>query len=117
MPDLWEALADPRRRRLIVALSKRESANLTELSERSTITRQAISKHLETLREAKLVKATRVGREVRYRLNPGPLSEAVEWVSAVGKEWDQRLDMLDRYVKQSRRGARGSSGAGRTKAR
>jgi len=103
MPDLWEALADPRRRRLIVALSKRESANVTELSERSTITRQAISKHLETLREAKLVKATRVGRELRYRLNPGPLNEAVEWVAAVGAEWDQRLDALDRHLKKRKR--------------
>ncbi len=103
MPDLWEALADPRRRRLIVALSKRESANVTELSERSTITRQAISKHLETLREAKLVKATRVGRELRYRLNPGPLNEAVEWVAAVGAECDQRLDALDRHLKKRKR--------------
>ena len=58
------------------------------------ITRQAVVKHLTALGEAGLVEGERDGREVRYRLTPGPLNDAVGWMTAVGAEWDERLARL-----------------------
>ena len=62
------------------------------------ITRQAIVKHLASLAEAGLVSAEREGRQVRYRLTPGPLNEAMWWIAELGAEWDDRLQALERML-------------------
>jgi len=58
------------------------------------MTRQAVSKHLNALSGAGLVQARREGRETRYTLTPAPLAEAIEWMTAVGAQWDARLARL-----------------------
>lgn len=93
-PDpVFAALADPTRRRLIESLA-REPATATALAGELPITRQAVAKHLAALRAAELVDVERVGREVRYTLDPGPLAEAARWLERVEGEWDSRLDRL-----------------------
>ena len=51
-------------------------------------------KHLEALRAAELVTSSREGREVRYRVTPAPLADAVGWIADVGAQWDSRLATL-----------------------
>ena len=58
------------------------------------ISRQAVSKHLTALDEAGLVERTVAGREVRYSLRAGSLSDVVGWVNEVGNTWDARLAAL-----------------------
>jgi DNA-binding transcriptional ArsR family regulator len=58
------------------------------------ISRQAVVKHLSTLERAGLLEREREGRDVRYRVTPEPLSDAVSWIAAVGGEWDARLAAL-----------------------
>ena len=92
---VFQALADPTRRELLRRLSAGPST-ATELSARLPITRQAVSKHIAALHDAGLVSPERSGREVRYRLTPGPMAEAAEWMGDVGAKWDRRLENLRR---------------------
>ena len=101
MTDVFAALADPSRRRLLETLARRE-ATATELAADLPVTRQAVAKHLAALRDAGLVDAHRAGRETRYRLTPGPLEDAVAWIAEVGDTWDARLDALRRHVGAAR---------------
>jgi DNA-binding transcriptional ArsR family regulator len=99
--DVFSALADPSRRRLLETLARRE-ATATELAADLPVTRQAVAKHLAALREAGLVDARRAGRETRYRLTPEPLEDAVAWIAEVGDAWDARLAALRRHLGTAR---------------
>jgi len=96
--DVFAALADPTRRRVVSELASRQSVTATELARVLRITRQAVAKHLSALADAGLAAPTRQGRETRYELTPAPLEEAVEWISSVGGQWDDRLARLERHV-------------------
>ncbi len=95
---VFSALADERRRSLVEVLAERGSATATELAVGLPVTRQAVAKHLASLGEAGLVAMTRSGREVRYRLTPEPLEDAVAWIERVGASWDERLAALERHL-------------------
>jgi DNA-binding transcriptional ArsR family regulator len=95
---IFEALADPTRRRLLSALAARGAATATALAADLPISRQAVLKHLTALRDAGLVEGRRQGREVRYGLTPAPLADAVSWIAAVGAQWDGRLAALARHL-------------------
>lgn len=92
--DVFAALADPSRRFIVEALAAQGDATATELAAHLPVTRQAVSKHLGALADAGLVEGARTGRETRYRLTPGPLVDAAEWMGRVGAEWDDRLAAL-----------------------
>jgi DNA-binding transcriptional ArsR family regulator len=95
---VFGALADPTRRRVVETLARGGTVTASGLAEQLPITRQAVAKHLDALRGADLVAATRVGRETRYELRPKPLDEAARWIEMVGAEWDERLARLRRSV-------------------
>ena len=100
--EVFEALADPNRRELVELLARRQAATATELAPHLPVSRQAVVKHLSVLADADLVDAARVGREVRFTLNPAPLADAAQWLTAVGREWDGRLDALGRHLSRRR---------------
>jgi DNA-binding transcriptional ArsR family regulator len=95
---VFQALADPHRRFVLETLAGRGSATATELAAVLPVTRQAVAKHLGTLRTAELVESTRAGREIRYRLRPEPLGDALDWMEQVGSQWDDRLAKLRRHL-------------------
>jgi ArsR family transcriptional regulator, cadmium/lead-responsive transcriptional repressor len=90
---VFEALADPMRRRLLQTISASPST-ATELAGELPISRQAVAKHLTALSQAGLLERERTGRDVRYRVTPEPLSDAVSWIADVGGQWDARLARL-----------------------
>jgi DNA-binding transcriptional ArsR family regulator len=92
---VFGALADPTRRRLLSAIAERP-ATATELAGGLPISRQAVVKHLTALAEAGLLERERAGRDVRYRVTPAPLNDAVSWMTDVGGQWDDRLAALAR---------------------
>ena len=98
--EVFAALADPTRRRVIDHLSRKGPASATELAGTLPVSRQAVAKHLALLEEAGLVAGERAGRERRFRLTPGPLAEVVSWMASVGSEWDERLDALRRNLRR-----------------
>ena len=97
---VFDALADPTRRFVVELLAGRESASQSELAAQLPVTRQAVAKHLSTLRDAGLVRSERRGRETRYALDGAPLDDAVAWLERVGGEWDERLAALHRHVER-----------------
>lgn len=98
---VFAALADPQRRTVVELLAERGSATGTELAAELPVTRQAVAKHLSALARAGLVDSTHAGRETRYRLTPGPLAEALDWMVSVGAQWDERLARLRGYLTAS----------------
>src|SRR5436305_10419942 len=91
---VFGALSDPTRRQLLAAIANQPDATATELAAELPISRQAVLKHLNALADAGLLDRERSGREVRYRVTPAPLSDAVSWMAAVGGQWDDRLAAL-----------------------
>ncbi|WP_438350023.1 ArsR/SmtB family transcription factor [Paenibacillus sp. FA6] len=95
--DVFQAIADPTRRRLLHLLGDQEMP-VNNLCEHFTMSRTAVSKHLRVLADAGLVEARKVGRETRYRLDPEPLLELKRWLAYYERFWDNKLSMLKRYV-------------------
>jgi DNA-binding transcriptional ArsR family regulator len=91
---VFGALADPTRRLLLGAIADGAAPTATELASGLPISRQAVVKHLTALADAGLLQRERAGREVRYRVTPEPLSDAVSWMAEVGGQWNERLASL-----------------------
>jgi DNA-binding transcriptional ArsR family regulator len=96
--DLWSAVGDPTRRRMIDLLLADGSGTATGLSERLPVTRQAVAKHLAVLDRVGLVHAGTSGRERRYRVDEPQLARAVAQLNAVGSAWDSRLERIKRIA-------------------
>lgn len=92
--DVFDAIADPSRRRLIRLLAEAAEVPLHELTAQFQMGRTAVSKHLTILKEANLVNDRKVGRETRYRLNAAPLREIQDWVSYYKKFWIENAELL-----------------------
>ncbi len=92
---VFGALSDPTRRALLAAISHQPAATATELASELPISRQAVLKHLTALADAGLLHRQRSGREVRYRVTPAPMSDAVSWMAEIGGQWDERLQTLE----------------------
>ncbi len=95
---VFEALADATRREVLRAVAERGEGTATEIAAGLSVTRQAVAKHLAQLGDAGLVAGRRAGREVRYRVTPAPMAEAMEWMAGIGTQWDERLDALRRQL-------------------
>ncbi|PXY27731.1 ArsR/SmtB family transcription factor [Prauserella muralis] len=102
--DLWSAVGDPTRRRMLDLLLADGDGTATSLSERLPVTRQAIAKHLGVLDRVGLVRATPTGREKRYRVDEAQLARAVAQLSSVGSAWDARLRRIKRIAEAIQRG-------------
>jgi DNA-binding transcriptional ArsR family regulator len=91
---VFEALADPTRRSVLRDVAEHGSRTATELAAGLPVTRQAIAKHLQVLRQAGLVIPTRAGRETRFMATLAPLAEAGRWLDRTGQAWEDRLARL-----------------------
>ncbi|MEH7083501.1 metalloregulator ArsR/SmtB family transcription factor [Neobacillus drentensis] len=95
--DVFQAIADPTRRKLLKLLSKEEMP-VTAISEHFPISRTAVSKHLRVLAEAGLVNERKAGRETRYKLEPEPLVELKDWLQYFELFWENKLSALRLFV-------------------
>jgi DNA-binding transcriptional ArsR family regulator len=97
--QVFIALSDPSRRGGLAALASGGPATATDLAGRLPITRQAIAKHLARLAEAGLVTAEAgERRRVRYRLRSAPMQIAQQFLAALARDWDGRLDALRNHL-------------------
>ena len=96
--DLWSAIGDPTRRRMLDLLLTDGDGTATTLGRQLPVTRQAVAKHLGVLDRAGLVSATPAGREKRYRVDDAQLARAVSQLSSVGSAWDARLQRIKRIA-------------------
>ncbi len=101
--EVFAALADPTRRRLLELLSGRGDATATELAADLPVTRQAVVKHLAVLDQAGLVTGRRDGRERRYQVRPAGLAATAHWMNEVAARWSSRLSAIKRLAEQAER--------------
>ncbi|WP_078959698.1 winged helix-turn-helix domain-containing protein [Streptomyces sp. NRRL B-24085] len=102
--DLWSAVGDPTRRRMLDLLLSEGSGTATSLSERLPVTRQAVAKHLLVLDRVGLVHGTTAGREKQFRVDQPQLARAVAQLADVGAAWDARLQRIKRIAETVQRG-------------
>ncbi|MBM4113942.1 MAG: winged helix-turn-helix transcriptional regulator [Phycisphaerae bacterium] len=98
--SIFAALGDETRLALLLTLCASMPLSITQLSEGSSITRQAITKHLRVLEDAGLVASERTGRQMLFRLKPQPLSDAVRLLDGISRQWDQALARLKTFVER-----------------
>jgi DNA-binding transcriptional ArsR family regulator len=89
--ELWAAVGDPTRYRVLDLLVTGGPGTASSLSRELPVTRQAVAKHLAVLERSGLVNAEPAGREVRYGVDPKQFARAVAQLAEVGQAWDGRL--------------------------
>jgi ArsR family transcriptional regulator, cadmium/lead-responsive transcriptional repressor len=91
LDDVWSAIGDPNRRRLLDLLLDTGESTPTKLANQLPLTRQAVSKHLAVLERAGLVNSTPQGRQMTYRIRADELDRATRSIAEVATRWDRRL--------------------------
>lgn len=103
MNEVFKALADPSRRKLLDELHKNNGQTLGELCEHLDMTRQAVTKHLVILEAANLVATVWRGREKLHYLNPVPLHEISErWIGKYERHRLQALSDLKKGLEENK---------------
>jgi DNA-binding transcriptional ArsR family regulator len=97
---LFAALGDETRLRLVDRLSAGGPASITRLSASAEVSRQAITKHVEVLAKAHLVRTRREGRERICELEPARLADAHAYLDGISRQWDDALGRLKRFVER-----------------
>jgi len=95
---VFGALGDATRLALVAKLCRGQPGSISQLAERSKLTRQAITKHLRVLERAGIVHSVRVGRERRFKFDPQPIQEVRQYLDLVSEQWDQALSRLKSFV-------------------
>src|SRR5438045_3102664 len=106
--ELWSAVGDPTRRRVLDVLLDRGDATATIVAGELPVTRQAVTKHLAVLDGPGLVEGRRPGPEVRYAIRPQRLDAATRSMAQVAAEWDARLAAIKRIAEAAARKQRAS---------
>ena len=97
--DSLAALADSTRRRIVESLA-RGPLSSGEIASRFDITAPAISQHLKTLRNARLVRVRALAQRRIYELAPDGIGELAAWVDQIRRFWAPRLDVLEANLKK-----------------
>ncbi|MGG7665591.1 ArsR/SmtB family transcription factor [Dyadobacter sp. BHUBP1] len=92
--DIFQAIADPTRRAIIVLIAV-QAMTPNAIAEHFDTTRQAVSKHLKVLTECELVQPQQQGREIYYKLQIDKMKEIDHWLEQFRKIWENRFDQLD----------------------
>jgi DNA-binding transcriptional ArsR family regulator len=95
---VFAALGDETRLALVAKLCGGRPCSISQLTQGSRLTRQAITKHLRVLERAGLVRSVRAGRESRFEFDPQPMDGIREYLDRVSRQWDQALSRLKSFV-------------------
>ena len=104
--SVFAALGDETRLALLTKLCEGHQISIAQLASGSSLTRQAITKHLRVLENAGIVHGVRAGRQSMFELQPKPIDEARDYLQVVSRRWDEALARLKSLVERWE-GARG----------
>ena len=96
--ELWSAIGDPSRRRVLDLLVRNGEVSASWLAGWVPFSRQAVSKHLVVLERAGLVSRRKQGREVLYQVEAGRLDQATRAMAELAAHWDRRLATIKRLA-------------------
>lgn len=97
---IFSALGDETRLRIVSRICDDGPMSITELTEGSKVTRQAIAKHLRVMEKARLMHCKRRGRETVWHLDRQRLEDARHYLDVISKQWDEALNRLRNFVEQ-----------------
>jgi DNA-binding transcriptional ArsR family regulator len=92
--ELWSAIGEPSRRRVLDLLVRGGEASASWLAGQVPFSRQAVSKHLVVLEQAGLISHRKQGREVLYRVDAERLDQASRAMAELASQWDRRLNFI-----------------------
>ncbi len=104
MLDVFAAVADPTRRSILERLRGEGALSVSSLANKLPISRQAVTKHLDVLEKAGLVRKRVQGRERLHELEARPLREVDDWLTPYAAAWDERLERLRIHLDGDERG-------------
>lgn len=97
--DIFQAIADPTRRAILVLLAA-QALTPNTLAEEFDMSRQAVSKHIRVLNECELLEQEKLGREIFYKLRLDKMKEIDQWLEQFRALWETRFDQLDEVLLQ-----------------
>lgn len=97
---VFAALGDPQRIVLVSRLCQKGPLSITLLTEGTTITRQAVTKHLRVLEAAGLTRSEKAGRETLWALDQRPLAKARDHLDLISRQWDDAIERLRAFVEE-----------------
>ncbi len=97
---VFAALGDKTRLSLVAKLCAGHPYSISQLTQGSKLTRQAITKHLRVLESAGIVHSIRTGRESRFEFDPQPIEGMKDYLDFVSRQWDRTLSRLKSFVEE-----------------
>lgn len=101
--DMFAALSDPTRRKILELLAKRGQLPATEISDQFPISAPAISQHLKVLRSAKLVLVEKCAQQRIYQINPDAILALEGWTNQLRRLWNQRFDAITQVLEEEKK--------------
>ena len=95
--DIFQAIADPTRRAILVLVAT-NALTPNAIAEQFKTTRQAVSKHIKILNECELLDEKKVGREIYYQLKIDKMKEVDKWLAQFKEIWESRFSQLDQVL-------------------
>jgi DNA-binding transcriptional ArsR family regulator len=99
---VFAALGDETRLMLLAKLCSGQQCSIAELTEGTTLTRQAVTKHLRVLERVRMVHGKRHGRENLFEFDPKPVNDMKEYLELVSRQWDSALSRLKLFVESDK---------------
>ncbi len=101
MANVFAALGDPVRLKLVAALCVGGAFSIAQLTANTDISRQGVTKHLQVLAQAGVVRDVKLGRERLWQLDPTQIAEAKRTLDIIGQQWEVALGNLKMFVESS----------------
>ncbi len=98
LASIFAALGDPTRLKLVEVLCAGGAFSIAQLTASTDISRQGVTKHLQVLTSAGVVRDVKIGRERHWQLEPGQIDEARRTLEVIGREWDTALGKLKAFA-------------------
>ena len=100
LANVFAALGDPTRLKLVAVLCAGGAFSIAQLTATTDISRQGVTKHLQVLAEAGVVRDVKVGRERLWQLDPAQIEEAKRTLEMIGRQWETALGNLKAFVEK-----------------
>jgi DNA-binding transcriptional ArsR family regulator len=101
--DVFNAIAEPRRRQIIDRLARSGECSVGDLVQSMRLSQPAVSKHLGVLRRVRVVSVSRRGQRRLYRLNPQVLKPVHDWIKTFDRFWTDQLSRIKARAEQKAR--------------
>lgn len=101
--DIFTAIGEPTRRNIIEILAERGQLSAHEIYHMFKVSHPAISQHLKVLRESNLVQMEKHAQKHIFKINPNAITELHDWAERTNKLWNDRLNLLDKLLKEGER--------------